>query len=675
METQVGGQVEVRVLRGEEEVARILRPLHTTPSGPAVRFRRRLWRVTDASINIAGYPLDSEVDCGIDEEEAEAPAFEAKEATQDEVIEAPAYARLLVDAGPGTGKTWVACNRVAHLIREGMAPGRIWIVSFTRTAVFEIRCRLAGALDDPALAAGVRIATLDSHAWAIQSGFSKDAALTGSHNDNIKATLAQIRTDEDVQEYLERVRHLVIDEAQDIVGIRAELITAMIDRVPLGCGVTVFADRAQAIYGWTESSGSALAEGPPLIERLADRGFEAKGLTVVHRTRQSGLLQIFTDVRQRVLDKKVPPDQREADVREQIRRLADADAGEASDLKLADLAPGALILMRQRVDVISASSWGQETPHRLRMSGLPARILPWIGELLWDYTERLMIRQEFDERWNHGVRTLPPDAAEGAWNLMVESAGQSEDVIDIHRLRTLLGRSNPPSLFTSPDYGDGGPILGTVHASKGREADDVHLYLPPEDYSEDADIDEEIRVMFVGATRARSRLAVGSTGGAGAGNAGGRAWRKKPGGRVQVEVGRYSDVDAAGLVGLSAFADADAASAAQNRIRAAPVMSGLVAASKGDLQWRLSLEDPEKNRLCVLSEKVKNDLNAIGDACGTWGPSFLPHIRSIGLRTIVLRPDDPALQLLHEPWGQSGIMFAPMLIGFSTSRLGARKSK
>ena len=30
----------------------------------------------------------------------------------------------------------------------------------------------------------------------------------------------------------------------------------------------------------------------------------------------------------------------------------------------------------------------------------------------------------------------------------------------------------------SPEYGDAGPIIGTIHASKGREAEEVSLYLP-----------------------------------------------------------------------------------------------------------------------------------------------------------------------------------------------------
>ena len=52
-----------------------------------------------------------------------------------EIIMEPPASWQLVAAGPGTGKTAVACQRVAYLVDEGVPPSRILLVSFTRTAV------------------------------------------------------------------------------------------------------------------------------------------------------------------------------------------------------------------------------------------------------------------------------------------------------------------------------------------------------------------------------------------------------------------------------------------------------------------------------------------------------------------------------------------------------------
>ena len=61
---------------------------------------------------------------------------------QSAVIQAPASSRILVNGGPGTGKTAVACARITHLVESGIAPSRIRVVSFTRTAIREVRERI-----------------------------------------------------------------------------------------------------------------------------------------------------------------------------------------------------------------------------------------------------------------------------------------------------------------------------------------------------------------------------------------------------------------------------------------------------------------------------------------------------------------------------------------------------
>ena len=250
---------------------------------------------------------------------------------QREAIESPVDAHILVDAGPGTGKTAVACGRVAWLIdKGGIFPSNIWLISFTRTSIQEIRDRIKGFLKDEKDAYSVRIATLDSHAWMIHSGFDRSAELLGSYDDNIANLIEKIKEDNDgeISDYLQTVQHLIVDEGQDIVGIRADLVLEIISKLSDRCGVTVFSDAAQAIYGFSldeESRKSGdrqktLAE--KIIDEFGDR-FQTLHLVKVFRTRSPTLERLFTVTRKGVMKPVADPRSRLCRIHQEIHELAD----------------------------------------------------------------------------------------------------------------------------------------------------------------------------------------------------------------------------------------------------------------------------------------------------------------------------------------------------------------
>ena len=671
-------EIEVVICKGGREIDRVRRPVHQSAEGPCVTYRRRRWPLKDGMVNLDGETVGEE-NRPVGEEPAPP---SGPDPVQLSIINCAASDRLLVDAGPGTGKTHVACARVAALIKQGIQPSRIWLISFTRTAVLEIRQRIASALDEPGDAATVCIATLDSHAWALQSGFSTEARITGSFDENIEATLRKLQTDEDLREYLAtRVRHLIIDEAQDIVGVRAELSVALIHGVAEDCGVTVFADEAQAIYGFSEETDSLEPEGRTFVERLRAEGFEEISLSTVYRTGRANLASIFTGLRKKVLRRAGSAKSRREQIEEGIRKNADSAMGSLRDATLKGVPGNGLVLARRRIDVLVFSSMQAEIPHRLRLSGLPPCLKPWIAQLFWDWVEPLITRQQFEQRWGErDASALPGSPSDReAWQLLVEVAGRSATMIELSRFRKVLGRTNPPMLFCTPEFGFSGPIVGTIHASKGREADHVALYLPRARDDEGvaaSNMEEEIRVLFVGATRARKFLSVGHSPIRGGFSKNGRAWRViRPSGRarrIQVEVGRMHDVRPEGLVGRAAFSGSNDALSAQHVWKTVPVRRDLFARAEQGLGWEFEvIVSGTTQRLAVLDSQVRNDLYEIARDCNAWPPpNFIPHLRTMGVRSLVLAPDDSCLQQLHEPWRTSGIMSAPLLIGFSSCKLG-----
>lgn len=610
---------------------------------------------------------------------------------QRRIIEAPANARLLIDAGPGTGKTATACARIAWLLTEGgVEAGDVWLFSFTRTAVHELRSRITRHLPDPGLTAALKIATIDAHAWAIHSGFDDQATLSGSFDDNITRVIDLVRNHEGVFSYLDSVKQLVVDEAQDIVGPRCELVLEVIHALPPSAGVSVFSDEAQAIYGFAEEEGSASVEGilPDRIREFLGDQFATHDLDAVHRTRDRTLLQIFRGGRHLARDPQFDGKARLSGVRDLVQHANHGSIGPYwDDIEvLPDDDVDRLLLFRRRGEALAASGKMGARPHRLRMSGLPTCIRGWISVLLWDWTKPDLDQSDFENLWAQRMDTVERAGAEQAWAVLVKAFGRSRTRISMAKLVSKLASGSPTYELTLPEFGTEGPIFGTIHGSKGRESEEVRLYLAPDKASEDGkqDLDEEARIVFVGATRAQVRLHVGkaqSWPSARRLGDSGRAFtpypfsKGKTEARAAVEVGHSKDVDAVGLVGRSLYLTPGDAEKAQAQVRALQSGMCMARAEKTDEahQWRFKVAlEAGARHLCYLNPSVGYDMFAIAkfvDQAAKLGktrpPNQLRYLRSFGVRTLAVAPDDPVRELLHAPWRDSGLIAAPMLMGYS----------
>lgn len=611
---------------------------------------------------------------------------------QAEIITRPSNERLLVDAGPGTGKTDVACARVAWLVnRGGVSPGRIWLISFTHAAVHEIRNRIASHLDNPDDLFSITIATLDSQAWAIHSGFDREARLTGSYEENITKTLEKIQNDEEIWEYLESLEHIIIDEAQDIVGIRADLILEIFNKICSDCGVTVFTDDAQAIYGFSiererpVDTNESLTLSDSIQQNSDSLKFKTCSLSRVYRTGSPELLRIFSGTRKCVLEKSIAPDEKLQKVIEDIK----VNSGKTENIL--SRSPGeyrdnSFILYRTRAEVLLASAFLKTTPHRIRISGLPSWIAPWVGACLSNFDSSLLTREDFTDLWDRYVegRVVLAPERKAAWEELVHLAGESHSTVDMRRVRMKLGQRRPPRQFCFPEFGHHGPIIGTIHASKGRETGEVRLLLPP-DLQKRADQDEETRVYFVGATRARDRLYVGrSYKSLNSKTIGSKRIVRYPNntgkntGKIQMQVGCDGDIDPESVAGRNNFPNSGDPEKIQETL--------LTWAGRDDITWlKADLQDGEKEKyllnmssdgtaLGFLSQRFMDDIKTVareiyknrGRIKFVNVPRKFDHIRLFGVRTIVLPPESSECDGLFEPWSASGIMLAPVILGFST---------
>ena len=603
-----------------------------------------------------------------------------------------------VIAGPGAGKSAVACQRIAYLVDDGVPPARMLLVSFTRTAVAELRDRIKTYAVAGERARSVRISTIDSHAWSLRSGFDDDPLPTvlgdSSFDLSIERTVKLFREKQpDLCDFMSQLEHLVIDEAQDVMSVRADLVLEMLRSVSDDCGVTILADPAQAIYGFTTDDRDASVATPALLDRLdteCRRPLLRRNLHQIHRIKssESDLADLFLRTR-REIECADNAAGHVARVQQTIRETCGRDVGVITHENLTDAlrqvdGDSTLVLFRRRADVLSASSYCSEAGlgHRLRMSSLPVVIRPWLGWLFGEVTQTTIAREGFDKLWDErraiAAEPFAGEQRDACWRTLHQlSAGARPNTIDLVLLRSIVTRSRPPLDLCHPELGAAGPILGTIHASKGREADTVVLLMPSPRAREKGDptadtalVFEEGRVYYVGATRARQMLVTAGSNAAPVGYLESkRVYRLHGPMRAQLEVGRDGDVDRIAHLAWSSCTNVQRVLASCVG-RPSPLRAEAMADDNYSLRLVLEEKDVEGVTRAVeigqMSEPFRQDLSklwSLVDIDHKLRPArTIRHLYLVAVTTVGVSEDERSS--VKPLFGQSRLALAPVVKGF-----------
>ncbi len=606
---------------------------------------------------------------------------------QSRIINAPPSAKVLVEAGPGTGKTAVACARVAKLLKEDeINPGSILMISFTRTAVAEMKNRIRLWADSGKVNA-VNISTLDQAAFSFGIGCGDEyKKLMESFDGNIDNAVEMFESKHPVLlQYLSKLEHVIIDEAQDLIGARSDLAIQLLAALPASAGATIFADSAQSIYGFSDVDDSENINGNFLKTFApADLGFTTTKLGKIHRTEDTKLLSLFTQTR------KVLCRTNGNKVQDLIDVAKACTPCQGSDIQKMALQNGDLILYRKRASALMHAAFCPQL-FRLRLPGHPPPIYSWLGLVFSDFIEPLITQQQFQLAWPRKVPQAFQDGftSEAAWMLLDRFAGKRGDV-HLARLRSILSTPRPPVEFCHVDYGSLGPIFSTIHASKGREAARVFLMLPRNlDYLGDKtniDPEEEARVFYVGSTRVQKEflrgLALTLVRSRRLEKRSERVIQLLAEDKLKFQVGLARDFDDLALISRDEFfcrSEAEAAES-QNRLlslwskslneNASPSLSAKASPGpRANDSWpfRVLWEDQTVawSAHCLPNDLLKMRNLAQENFKGQRRtPNSLWPLRIIGLRTCVLGDDPAALGRIREPYATSGFWLAPMIVGF-----------
>ncbi|MGI8908109.1 MAG: UvrD-helicase domain-containing protein [Candidatus Sumerlaeaceae bacterium] len=441
-------------------------------------------------------------------------------ATQKDVITLCRADRAVVLAGPGTGKTETVARRLVHLIEgEALAPKEIIVLSYSCTAVNVLTRRIASI---QGIAAAVRedlrflsIRTFDSWSFRMlrEHGIEVSALFGSDSYDRNIHMLAELLNDSarlsgsKLRPLLAGIKHLIVDECQDLTGVRALLVKRLLQYLSRSSqfGFTILGDPNQGIYDWAGSekgiSSVELINWISVEPQVALLRFEKN-----FRSTEAAQHSLVADAAKHL----------NSGATAEFFALVNGRVAACTLNAFATFKPelnGAGMLCYTNGQALAlASNLLEEHPHlskhlRLEAGSNPSRVPLWFGLFFSRFKSDEISSQHFVQLYNKlqasGVR-MPQGNSESSWLMLIRAARQrdGDSKLSLPKLRDrLLWRD-----FLPDDEQACEPMIEvtTIHQSKGREFDLVAVSDAPtfgkwtaEDLS---------KIQYVGISRARQKL-------------------------------------------------------------------------------------------------------------------------------------------------------------------------
>ncbi|GAA4205024.1 hypothetical protein GCM10022252_64920 [Streptosporangium oxazolinicum] len=420
---------------------------------------------------------------------------------QRDIVEQSGDARLLVTAGAGAGKTSTLIRRLSSLIEDdGLGADEVLVLSFSRAAVREIRDRLTAYGED---AQHVEVCTFDSYATQLLSEIVPSGTWQhSSYDQRIREATRLLHDDDQAGELAADIRHLVVDEVQDLVGVRAELVKVLLERI--SGGFTLLGDPAQGIYGFQLNDPKDRIRGAAALYSWVRAHFGKnlieKELTENFRARHDearGALAIGSELGQENADY--------AGIQRRLRTelLDSMPLGVLEDAVplLAELATPTALLCRTNGEtlLVSRELHRSGVAHRLQRSAQDRVIPKWVAELFRRLDSRAGQDDVTSVLEENGVK------ADELWPLLKRmDTNRRSRSLNLSDVRNHLVRGDVPDELTRQPAAT--LVVSTIHRVKGLEFDQVIVVDPGEAGEDPVEQAENARMLYVAMTRPRDLL-------------------------------------------------------------------------------------------------------------------------------------------------------------------------
>lgn len=441
---------------------------------------------------------------------------------QQEIITAPADAKLLVLAPPGTGKTWVIIERLLVLATNSRNPGTIRMLAFTKAAAHEMseryRRRIVDMKDAPNFPS---FGTLDSFCGDViqmlKLDTGKDLA-ADSHDESIAMLvgIAEGRMGSDLRRRFENlipnlVSHLIVDEIQDIVHVRARLILQLARIIGMQeNGMMMAGDLRQAIYNTSDTWNNRVGVQPELRMDAFAFAVALAGLPDMWRIELTKTWRYKTDAMRRFIGGLQATMDTAGAWPGQRPDVTSMRGYVASGLDVVDhpsmLDPNGRIAVLardntavQRITTRLIGSMGCRMRIRaisdMEGNGYPG----WLGRVI--ARSHVLDQESFIDAH---LRCVQDDQAlaEQRWRMLANITGS--DTPSITRLVGVLHTHRDMSTDMRESARPGEVVVSTIHKAKGLEFEQVVVFEPDRIQ---LGKDDEARLLYVALTRGTTSIA------------------------------------------------------------------------------------------------------------------------------------------------------------------------
>ncbi|MBR4400575.1 MAG: ATP-dependent helicase [Synergistes sp.] len=443
---------------------------------------------------------------------------------QEETIHLPVKERTIVNAGPGTGKTYTLIEKLKYMLSDlETEPSNILVLCFSKVAVEVIKSRLEDAANHEELPLNwhqVDVRTFDSFATYLLAWVQENIpSLLPEHytlecqnyDERIRMAARILVTQKDL---LDMYEHIIVDEVQDLVGVRAELVLSLLHGLSERCGFTLLGDSCQSLYDYLAVNDSSVMSSDQFYKKLFHEYRDANFFSLSHNYRQGDELgELSVPYRKAILSGDVASRTTEAKKLDAVLATSDINLKNITTKEVITfLKEGTLgILSRTNGQALQISSWlrAQGIRHTFQRSAQSHDLAVWIARTLVNAETDVIDKSEFG---NLFARYYPAKAefAGKYWDALISTQRyQSKNHYEIEDLlRGVFQNARNPLLFEEPDNVPTTVTVSNIHRAKGREFDSVLIL---QDVLENMTDEEkcdllEHKVCYVALTRPKKKV-------------------------------------------------------------------------------------------------------------------------------------------------------------------------